>query len=124
MTTLVHFGVHLKQKQQNAEHLDMVFNAESRSHALFMIANLADDHGYFVGPEIYRIDDLPSQVDLGSSLVYLLRSDEWDPVEEACNYEPDRHGELEFRLQKPNATNIEERKVILVRYVCGLPDVQ
>ncbi len=112
------FAVHLHRKPAAASLPDEIRGAENHSHAVFIMLEIAEDHG--VLPEEHQIsytaDDFAtaSRIDLGSSEVLLLRSDEFYVSETESTDDEDEDGKLEFWLLDYESPDVKIRRPVLV----------
>lgn len=111
------FAVHLHRKPPAAECPDEIYGAEGHFLAVFTMIEIAEEHG--VLPEehqISTINDLAtaSRIDLGSSEVRLLRSDEFYVSDVEPTDDEDEDGKLEFWLLDYEDPDVNLRRPVLV----------
>ena len=112
------FALHLHRKPAAADLPDEIYPAESHFVAVCTMLDIAEAHGIL--PEEHKIactaDDFAtaSRIDLGSSEVCLLRSDEYYVSEIEPTDDEDEDGKLEFCLLDYENPDVELRRPILV----------
>lgn len=95
------YAVHLYQKQENARYTDELFRVDSRLEAIFKIHQIAEDHGYFE----FSFDEIDKSetVEIGSTIVKLLRSTEFEVEDVEGNDLAECEDWFAFELECPHA---------------------
>ena len=113
------YAIHWHQKQRNSREADELIHAESYYEAVYIFFEIAQAHGFTredLSPYYeHDLDDLP-EIDVGPSVIRLLRSDEWYISDFEETDEEDLDGLLDFILYDRLAKNVDQRQVRLIQY--------